>query len=234
MTFSPIEPPRRQSLGSRVYHSIRAGIVSLQAEPGTMLYENELAQSLHVSRTPIREAIRQLASERLIEVEPQRGTRVARISLARVAEARFVRERLETGAFRAAAQLWAMADRSASEARLAQLLASQAEAAAAGDMYRFLQEDEAFHREIMAVTGNTMLLGIIDQVRAHINRLRLLAIREFRDMDQVIEAHATLLAAVQRGDEQAAVEGLRTHIGKLEEELPELLARYPHYFEVEQ
>ncbi|MFS0722982.1 GntR family transcriptional regulator [Paenibacillus sp. 1P07SE] len=234
MTFSPVDPPERQSLGTRVYEQIREVIVSLQAEPGSMLYENELAAALRVSRTPIREAIRMLAGEKLIEVLPQRGTRIARISVARVAEARFVREQLEEGAFRQAASLWPLADRSLTEQRLTELLEKQRLAAQAGDMYGFLLADEAFHRQIMAVAGNAMLQEIIDQVRAHINRMRLLSMREFRHMEHVMEEHMGLLEALRRGDEEQTAARLKVHIGKLEEELPELIARYPHFFEEEQ
>ena len=230
MTFAPLEPQERRSLGTRVYESIREGIVSLQAEPGAMLYENELAQSLNVSRTPIREAIRMLVGDKLIEVLPQRGTRIARISLIQVSEARFVREQLETGAFRMAARMWKLEDRSLIERRLAEILANQREAAEQGDMYRFLQEDEAFHRQIMGVAGNSILLDFVDQMRAHISRMRLLALREFRHVGTVLEEHAELLDAVRQGEEARTVSILHSHIGKLEEELPLLISTYPQYF----
>src|SRR5579875_1929969 len=89
----------RKTLGEGAYQEIRNAIISLQLKPGQMISENELATSLGVSRTPIREALLMLNREALVEILPQRGARVAHINEHKVQEARFVRESLEVSAF---------------------------------------------------------------------------------------------------------------------------------------
>src|ERR671936_1621606 len=88
---------------TQVYAALRDAIVRAELEPGRRLSENELASWLGVSRTPIREALVRLRDERLVEIVPQLGTFVSRISPQAVADAQFVREALECAAVRAAA-----------------------------------------------------------------------------------------------------------------------------------
>ncbi|AFC29250.1 GntR family transcriptional regulator [Paenibacillus mucilaginosus 3016] len=220
---------QRKSQG--VYEAIRDDIVSLRLVPGSMIYENELVEELGISRTPIREAIRLLVSEGLLEVLPQRGTRIARISLRKVAEARFIRGQLELGAFRLAARLWHPGEHGGVKAEAEELLAKQREAAEAGDAARFLQLDEAFHQAVIGVNGNATLQQVITQMRGHLNRLRCLALRQYHYMPQMIEEHQGLLEAVEQGNEALAAERLEHHLGKLDVELPELRSAYPDYFQ---
>jgi len=195
-----------------------------------MIYENELAELLKVSRTPIREAIRLLVSEEFLEVLPQRGTRITLISERKVAEARFIREQLEAGAFRLAAKLWNESVSVSTETRLSELLDLQQLAASKDDIASFFMLDETFHQTIMEVTGNTTLLQVINHMRAHINRIRFLAVKEFHQMDRVIAEHRELLDSIRNGDESLTATRLLHHLSKLDDETPQLRLKYPHYF----
>jgi DNA-binding GntR family transcriptional regulator len=221
---------QRKSLGDQIYESIRGNIVSLRLEPGSMVYENEMAETLGVSRTPVREAIRLLVSEGLLDVLPQRGTRIARISERKVHEARFIREHLELGAFRLAAKLWPERDRTAEQRTIAELIERQQAVAAVGDTEGFLMLDEAFHRSILEITGNETLLQVIYHMRAHLNRLRFLALKQFDYLDRVVMEHRGLYDAIRQGDEGLTAERLKRHIGKLNDELPTLRAAHPNFF----
>lgn len=228
----PLQPQKqRKSLGDQIYESIRDSIVAFRLEPGSMIYENELAEALNVSRTPVREAIRLLVSEQLLDVLPQRGTRISLISARKVSEARFVREQLELGAFRLAARRWKEQNRDSVSASIEMLIEQQQEAYGQADYVQFLQLDEAFHRVILEVAGNETLLQVINHMRAHVNRARFLALRQYGQAGQVIEEHRLLLQAVQQGDEMSAAQLLEQHIGKLDEELPMLRGILPHYFQ---
>jgi GntR family transcriptional regulator, rspAB operon transcriptional repressor len=228
--LSPLQGNARRSLGDQIYESIREAIVSLRMEPGTLVYENELAETLGVSRTPIRDAIRLLVSEQLLEVLPQRGTRIAFISERKVSEARFIREHLELGAFRLVARQWNQQDRTREVEAIRKLFLEQRMAADREDIAAFLQLDEAFHRTVMEMTGNETLLQVIGHMRAHLNRLRFLAIREYRTMGRVMEEHEQLLTALQEGDEPKTAMLLEQHIGKLDHELPELRRAHAAFF----
>ncbi|GJM71817.1 hypothetical protein HMSSN036_40330 [Paenibacillus macerans] len=96
----------RNTLSDHAYQVIRGAIVTLQLEPGQLVFESELGSTLGVSRTPIREAFRRLMTEELIEILPQRGARIAYMSKKKIEEARFVRVSLEVSAFKEAARKW--------------------------------------------------------------------------------------------------------------------------------
>src|SRR5918999_4989889 len=99
----PLPTIRRRSglsTPTQIYVALRDAIVRVDLAPGRQLSENELARQLGVSRTPVREALARLRDERLVEVVPQLGTFVARITPAAVADAQFVREALECAAIR--------------------------------------------------------------------------------------------------------------------------------------
>src|ERR671931_1766835 len=100
-----------QSLADKAYHAIRDLIVSLELAPGAVIDERELVERLEIGRTPVREALRRLAQERLVEVYPRRGMLVTRVDvreLARLSEVRLV---LEPEAARLAAERATEADR---------------------------------------------------------------------------------------------------------------------------
>lgn len=228
--FTPLPPPSRKSLGGQVYEALRESIVSLQLEPGGMIYENELAESLGVSRTPVREAIRLLVNEELLDVQPQRGTRVALISVQKVTEARFIREQLETGAFCEVAKQWGPESHRPVRQALDGLLEAQRDAAERGDNARFLQLDEQFHRVILEQTGNRTLLHIVAMMRGHLNRIRYLALRQYHHMKPLVVEHEELLQAVEAGDEARITGLLEIHFNKLDYQIPALREAHPRYF----
>lgn len=221
---------QRKSLRDYVYASIRDSIVTVKLEPGRMLYENELADMLGVSRTPIREAIRLLASEQLIEVLPQKGTRIALISQRKVNEVQFIREQLETGAFQLAATLWDPIAHQSIKREIEEIMLNQQAAAQANDLVRFFELDERFHHAVMMVTGNETLLTIIAQMRAHLNRVRYLSLQKHHHMDRIIQEHVGLLEAIERNDAAASIQLLRAHIGRFGHAVTELRTTYPQFF----
>ena len=94
----------RQARASRqVYQALREAIITAQLAPGQRISENRLAERLAVSRTPVREALIRLQDERFVQIVPQLGTFVTRISSAAVEDAQFIREALECAAVRIAA-----------------------------------------------------------------------------------------------------------------------------------
>lgn len=228
--LAPLAPQKRISLGGQVYDSLRESIVSLQLAPGRMIYENELAALLGVSRTPIREAIRLLVSEELLEVLPQRGTRVALISLRKVAETRFIREQLETGAFGIVAREWRPDTHAPLREELGKLLVLQQAAADEEDSVRFLQLDEEFHRRILEATGNRTLLQTVYAMRGHLNRVRYLALSRYHHMKALVQEHEGLLHALESGKDGVLPDLLEVHFNKLDTQIPRLRQEYAAYF----
>ena len=100
-----------QSLADKAYHEIRDLIVSLELAPGAVIDERELIERLEIGRTPVREALRRLAHERLVEVYPRRGMFVTGVDVRELARLSEVREVLEPEAARLAAERATDADR---------------------------------------------------------------------------------------------------------------------------
>ncbi|MDF2960278.1 MAG: GntR family transcriptional regulator [Paenibacillus sp.] len=222
----------RQTLGERAYESIRDAIISLEFEPGQMIYENELAALLGVSRTPVREAFRMLLSEELIEVLPQKGAKVALISEVKVEETRFVRESLETAAFRIVAKHWSGGEEPFTSRGkfIDRLLEQQEEAAAGNDAALFLQLDELFHRQILELSGNQTLLTVVNHMRGHLNRLRFLTLRQLNNMVELAEQHRRIWTAVQGNDQQSTEDLLRLHLSRLPGEMAAVKQMFGSYF----
>jgi GntR family transcriptional regulator, rspAB operon transcriptional repressor len=224
----------RKSLGEQAYESIRDSIISLELEPGQMVSELELANMLGVSRTPVREAFRMLLLEELIEVLPQRGVRIALISQRKVEETRFVRESLEVNAFKIVAKLWNSVDERFKfiEQRIRLLFHEQALALKQQDPLKFLQLDEDFHRMILELTENHTLLTVVTNMRGHLNRVRFLSLQEPDKMASLVKEHEAFLEAIISNDEEQIGGLMEQHLRKLSSELPQIVAKYPHYFTV--
>ena len=131
------------SISEQLHRRLRTAIIRGDIAPGETLSETEVGRTYSVSRQPVREAFIKLAQEGLLEVVPNRGTRVRRISMREALDARFVREAVEAAVAREAAQHATPAD----VAALRRLVAEQ-RAVARDDADAFLALDEAFHRAL--------------------------------------------------------------------------------------
>src|SRR5579863_967780 len=223
----PIERERAsRTTRVEVYDTLRASIVSLQRTPGQRLSEAELARELGVSRTPVREAIIQLRADGLVEVMPQLGSFVSKISLRNVREAQFAREALECAAIRIAAQ---RIDAAADE-RLRQNIVLQRAAETAADLEQFYLLDEAFHRELVATSGYSGISELLDRSRAHLNRVRRLSLPVPDVIEELIDQHFTVVEALERNDADNAEAALRHHLRGVYRVLEPLRDAHPDYF----
>lgn len=230
--LTPQNRVTRNTFGVQAYETLREAIITWKLKPGQMVYEAELADELGISRTPVREAFRMLLSEELIDVLPQKGARVELISKRKIAETNLIRESLETVGFRLLARDWKPEEAACRQAAQAaeRLIEKQREASERKDAWTFLSADEAFHQTLLALTDNRTLLSVVFTMRGHLNRLRYLLLEQASEMDELIAEHEQLLAAVRSNDEALAERLLRRHLHKILEELPEVEAKFPHYF----
>ncbi|UGY90979.1 GntR family transcriptional regulator [Streptomyces gobiensis] len=146
-------PPVVHSLREQIREHIVEGIVSGRWKPGERIVERRIAVELEVSQTPVREALRELETLRLIESAPNKGVRVRALSAADLEEIYPVRAGLEQIAAELAAPRLAE-DVSALEPHVAALY----EADRAGDAEAQVRHTVAFHRELVRAAGNSVLL----------------------------------------------------------------------------
>jgi DNA-binding GntR family transcriptional regulator len=210
----------------RVYDALRDALVAGRLEPGRRLSENELAEALGVSRTPVREALVRLRDDRMVEIVPQLGTFVSKISDGAVADAQFVREALECAAIRLAAVR-------ASASQLLQLEATIAEqdaAHATGDFDRFFALDDAFHEALCEASGHGIAWSLAQRADGHLVRVRRLSLPVPEYMGEMIDEHRAVLEAVAARDPDRAEEALRHHLRMVLSVLESIKAEHPEYF----
>jgi DNA-binding GntR family transcriptional regulator len=230
---SPIEIPRLRpldgyagSLSQRVYGSLKDAIIDLSLRPGEILRKGEVCEALGVSRSPVSEAVARLATEALVDVVPQAGTFVARLSMDEVREGAFLREALELAAVEQVAA-------GATEDQLVQLrrnLRLQELLAADGDRAGFYSADAEFHELLLSFTGHRRLPALSRTAWVHVDRARRLLLPEPGRMAETLEEHRAVLQAVEDRDAAAARAALRHHLRQLVARLENLAGARPEIF----
>lgn len=212
---------------ARVYEQLRDRIVGGEMLPATPVSEKELAEQYGVSRTPIREALLRLAEERLIDIFPQRGTFVSRISVEALRDGMVIREALECVAVRRAAARVTEADLSA----LRLVLDRQEASERASDWAGFHAQDEAFHQRIAILSGHPNLWRVARQEKVQIDRCRVLHLPISRHRPLVMEEHRAILDGLAARDPQAAERAMGKHLANVLPGLDDLLRARPDFFE---
>jgi len=183
-------------------------IVRGQLPPGAPLDETEIARRFSVSRTPVREALRQLGASGLIETRAHRGAVVARPTLERL-----------NGMFEAMAELEALCAGLAAE-RMTAIERARLEAiheelrllSHAGNPERFHEVNERFHNAIYAGSHNDHIAEMTLATRVRVQPFRR---AQFRNLGRLAKSHAEhdcVVVAIMRGDRNGAAGAMRTHI----------------------
>lgn len=204
-------PPTRETVAATVYRRLREAILEGRLVPGRRINEALLAAQWRISRTPIRDALRRLEAEGLVEASAGRGMVVPTLSQADVDELYVLWESLEGMAARLAAER-------ATPAFLVQLnalLKSYGAALKRDDLPQLIQTDAAFHDAVMQMAQNRRLEEASRTARLRLHRihaasftLRGRAGRTFREM-------ATLVAAIRARNPVRAESGMRAHLAGL-------------------
>lgn len=231
MSFNP-HRSLRSNLSDEIYAALKKQIVSLQLEPGEMIYENAVATSFGVSRTPVREAINRLQQEELIHILPQRGACIAHLSKKKIREAQFIREVLESAAFKIVAQNWNSSESiyRKAERDLLSLLDDQKEAVQKGSYIDYVDLDAAFHTRILELVDNHTMLQVLRVMRAHLNRMRYLELKEGRHELESIKQHEQLLQYMMQNDVENTEKLLIYHLRYIVNDWDSIMKKYASYF----
>jgi len=216
------------SVRQRLHEVLRQAIIRMVLAPGQALSEKEIADLFAVSRQPVREAFIRLSESGLVEVRPQRGTYVVRISRQAVLEARFIRESLEVAIALEAAKCELP---SSVLMELNELIERQRSCIERQDHDRFFFLDEMFHRTLAISTGQTMAWNVIEDVKAQLDRVRYLSIPDSTPIPKLADQHQAIVDAISAGDTEAAEQAMSIHQREILHSLPELERRFPELFE---
>ena len=231
---SHLPAPRQAFAGDRTLSAarqvemvLREQIISLEIAPGSRLSEVDLASQNHVSRQPVREALIALSRIGLVQVLPQRGTLVTRISTRHMMQVRIAREALETAIVRRAAERFDPVIRASIDA----ILETQARAAADGDSRTITHSDSQFHAAIAAGADCEMIWQMVQDVKVHMDRVRHLTLQDRDSMRILVEQHRAIIAAIDTGDPDRAEAAMKHHLYEIMHDLPRVLAQNADLFE---
>ncbi|ABS16792.1 MULTISPECIES: GntR family transcriptional regulator [Brucella/Ochrobactrum group] len=221
---SPLLQPKHVSVVDQLYATLRAAIIDNALSPGIRISEADVAQQYGVSRQPVREAFIKLANEGLLEVRPQRGTFVAKISLQAVMDARFVREAVEADIVKLLAQ---SPDQTLVTELRAQLVCQ--EKLVGGSARDFMEADEIFHRTLAEGADKGKAWRVVVEMKAQMDRVRFLSSMHF-PVDRLIAQHRAVVEAIAGGDALQAEQSMRGHLRGILSDLPVIEQERPEYF----
>ncbi len=211
----PLDKIPQRSLRSQVVEAIRDAIIQGKFRPGEKVPEEELAEQLGVSRTPIREAIRILEQQGLVETRPKNGTFIASVDWDEARDGLLVRATLEELAVRQAIERMEPPEWDAFCGRLGQLLDGMSEAIANGDPIRPTDLDTEWHTLLIDAARNHYLsrawrlVGLPFLIWSPERELYPLSPEKWT---AATSRHRELLAALRRRDPDRAAEAIRSHI----------------------
>lgn len=214
-----------------VYNQLREQIETLVLKPGTELNLTELSESLGISRSPLRDALLRLERDSLVDIFPQKGTRVSYLDISDIRQERFMRMNLELGALKSLMNL--ELNELAKEAyvtRLRSLLLKQKAALISGSYIDFLKADDEMHATFYSQLGYERVYAVLYSHTGNERRIRLLSNLAGNIANDIETQHEAIIDAIARGAKEEVIELDRDHLNKIEDEYPMLIELFPQYF----
>jgi DNA-binding GntR family transcriptional regulator len=218
-------PQEALSIGAQLHRILRAAIIRGELTPGQAISEIEMSRKFNVSRQPVREAFIKLGEENLIEILPQRGTYVRRISVREVFDARHLREIIEVSIVREVTE-----KKTTEFIETLRALVTEQGKIQHGDNLSYLRLDDEFHRALALHAGREYLWRITEGIKAQMNRVRFLTFDLATPMPQLTDEHVRIVDAIEAGDAGEAVLRMEQHLRTLLQSLPLVAERYPEHF----
>jgi GntR family transcriptional regulator, rspAB operon transcriptional repressor len=218
-------PKESLSMGAQLHRILRTAIIEGDLVPGQAISEIEMSKRFSISRQPVREAFIKLGEERLIEVLPQRGTYVRKISVKGVLDARHLREIIEISIVREVTL-----KHDASLIKTLRQLIVQQQKVKIGDSRSFLALDEELHRAIALHAGREYAWRITEGIKAQMDRVRFLSFDFATPTPQLVSEHSALVDAIESGDADLAAKCMEEHLRGILSSLPLIAERYPEHF----
>ena len=212
--------------GAREYvlRVLKKNIIECALKPGEMLSENTLTEELHVSRTPVREALVELSKIDLIEVLPKKGSRVTKINYGLVEESNFARKVLERAIVEICCQLEELPDLG----RLEENIRLQKKYLEMSNQSRLLELDDDFHRLLFRMAKKEHVYDYLEDIRIPFDRIRYLSLLVIVDL-QTVNDHMEILNAVRAQNKEEAFAVVDKHLSRYWYDKAEIVKRYPDY-----
>lgn len=216
----------RENARSYAIRVLMYNIQTLQLPPGSSISENELSAALSLSRTPIREALIELSRMDLVEIIPQRGSYVTKISYERIEESKFLRQVVEVAVLKLACQQGIAPD---GLKALEENLEAQRQCAQREEFENFLHLDDEFHRLIFQAVNKERTYHVVKHEMLQFDRLRIISTTSGMSR-HTIQDHEDILYALGRRDAEMAEMLMIRHLTRYSLEKDDLRQIHPEYF----
>ncbi len=218
----------RRTTSDDIFDEIYSQICKMKILPGAKLSEVEIAKKFDVSRQPVREAFIRLGNLGLLTIRPQRATKVSKISLAEVANARFIRLSIELEIFDRALENF-----KAEHENIIKLnLDKQRSALKSDNFIEFKKLDTEFHKIFYKIAGMPQVFNSITEQKVKVDRLCLLSLTNKIECEEVFEDHEKILTHIVSKDREALIKRVRSHLSRLDTTLEKISLSHAHYFDL--
>lgn len=210
-----------KSLTEKAYQHIKNAILSNQYKPGEVLSENQLAEELGISRTPIREAIKVLTNEGFVKIYPYRGIFVSEISITTIQEIMEARMALELTAIRKAAKSVTEQDK----IQLQAIFNKMSTYLNNNEYELFHEADKEFHGFILQVGGNTYIHDLVEKINERMYHIRLINTKLPGRLSVATTEHEKILKALLSNDVTLAHDAMQEHLENMTERVVNYIQR---------
>ena len=214
-TTDAVEATSARLVAERAYDELRDRIVTLRLAPGTVLREDALMQEMEIGRTPLREAVKRLALENLVAVQPRRGTFVTAVEAADIVNITEVRAELESYA----AELAALRMNEGAREQAEQLLQEIDEVTRPHDQEWLMRFDERIHRFTWEASANPYLVETLERYFTHSLRIWYLVLDRVPGLGHSVHDQMHLLNALLDRDGERARTIMREHVLEFQREI---------------
>ena len=202
-----------QPVNQQIYRILRRDIVHCLIPPGTPLSEKEVSVRFDVSRQPVREAFIKLAENGLIQIRPQRGSYVNKISLSQGRKGCFVRQAIECAVVRRAAGM-------VNDEQLYQLeqnLNQQRTAVERQQLTDFFQLDDEFHQKLSQIADCQLAWDTVENIKATIDRVRYMSLDHVTPPDMMLRQHYDIFQPLVARNPDAVEKAMSLHLQEISE-----------------
>ena len=209
-----------------VYTILRDQIVNHKLQPGKKLNQEQIAIDMNVSRTPVREALIELAKVKIIETYPQRKSVVSLIDYDLVDESRFMRDVLECAIVEQVCELVTPADLQALEenVRLQNFYLDNY------DPENLMWLDNKFHENLFRIARKSQIHSLIQNISIHFDRVRSMSLVSVESQQAAVQDHEEITRQIRLGNAEMARQQMETHLSRYKFDALKIQAEFPQYF----
>ena len=211
---------------AEIYRELNERIMFLELPPGTVITEEGLAAEFGVSRTPIREVLKELAGVRLVRIQPQNKTYVSYINVADIKEYVFFRRTMDIAILTDLAASGRKVGQQTEECILLQELAAKS-----GNYKSFLKYGEEFHKRLVTLAGHELMGRFMQEARDHINRYNALLYNNSGYMGDSFQEHRQIVEYIDAGEPEKLEALLRRHHDIDLKHFEDVFDKHREYFE---